>query len=78
MWPLRLTAALSQQELAQKVGFELIYWIFNCIKPSILRPILNIWAKPPAGEGSGESESSKGRAVQHGGVDFARNELAIA
>jgi hypothetical protein len=31
----------------------------------------------PAGEGGGWRGSSEGRAVQDGGVDFARNELAI-
>jgi hypothetical protein len=31
----------------------------------------------PAGEGRGQRGLSEGRAVQHRGVDFARNELAI-
>jgi hypothetical protein len=36
---------------AQKVRFGLVLSIFNSIKSSILYSILNIWAKPPLGEG---------------------------
>jgi hypothetical protein len=45
---------------AQKIGFELIYCIFNALKLLIFLLVLNFWAKPPAGEGEGGRASLSG------------------
>ena len=76
-----VSALRLQQGKSQRVVDRVSKRRKGRVKGARIRP-LTMFPAPtpaplPAGEGGGGRETSEGRAVQHSGVDFARDELAI-